>query len=244
MSLARTSAILLRKRDYSETSLVTIFFTKDFGKLHFLIKGAKKKSRSYGASFEHGTCYELLFLHRPDFKGLSLLREAHLQQNFNSSHQTLDQLYRIAYILELLDQFSELEDPHPDLFDATLEILQSISKNQNLDLNVRFFEWTLLKTFGLWASLLACPSCKKSFKDKIFLNSAKGQLFCLECSQTSRNWGESFEVQTLNACMYLEKKDFQNIPIEQHSELCRLFWFYIDFHLEKPLKSRKFLLPV
>lgn len=241
MSLVRTPAILLRKRDYSETSLVVVFFTQDFGKLHFLIKGAKKKSSSYSASFEHGACYELLFLHRSGFKGLSVLREAHLQEDFVEIRKNMDSFYHASYCLELLDQFTELEDTHPALFKTIFEVLKNISEKKYLHLNVRYFELSLLRELGLWGGFSRCSVCDQLLEAKFFLNSATARPFCHHCFGIHYG-GEVFQMNILKTLDQLEKRSFQEIPKEMYDGIRKFLWFCIDFHLEKPLKSRKFLL--
>jgi len=55
-------ALFLHKISYSESSLITVFYTREFGLQHFLFQGGKKKA---AALYPCALC-ELTFYKRPD----------------------------------------------------------------------------------------------------------------------------------------------------------------------------------
>ena len=238
MNLVRTQAFLLRKRDYSDTSLIVVFFTADFGKVQFIIKGAKAKKGSFFGSFEHFSCYEILFQRRPGHRGLIVLREARLIEGFPEIRQSLDCLYHASYCIELLDAFTELEDPDPTLFKLVFEALVNIRHEKDLDLKVRAFEIALLKHLGFLGDFSTCVSCHRPFQEKVYLDQRSLRLCCMDCSKKE---AVPFDWKYLKWTSALESHTSSQIPLEARDQIQKLLWFYIDFHLGKPLKSRKFL---
>jgi len=238
MTLVRTQAFLLRKRDYSDTSLIVVFFTSDFGKIQFIIKGAKSKKGSFFGSFEHCSCYEISFQRRPGHHGLILLREARLVEGFPEIRQDLDRFYYASYCIELLDAFTELEDSDPVLFKLVFEFFSRMRHETDLELLTRTFEIAVLDHLGFLGDFTFCASCRHPFQEKVFLDSRSTRLFCLNCSKKEHvpyGWNH------LKWISGLKEKNVSDIPIDALSEIKKLLWFYIDFHLGKPLKSRKFI---
>ncbi|MBI1883937.1 MAG: DNA repair protein RecO [Chlamydiae bacterium] len=233
-SVVRTSAILLKKHDYSDTSLIVTFLTRDFGKIQFIIKGAKKK----GTAFEYGSCYEILFRYRQGHRGLTLLRESHLVNGFPALRKSVSLFYCSSYAIELLDAFTEIEDEDVVLFEMMMMFLTQLGISRDLEEVIRSFELRLLLHLGFLGETSFCQACKQSFRSKVFLEEKNGRLFCENCA---RNRSEVFPSEVFTTLEDLKKGRPVKWSENLKKEMKRLLWFYIDFHLEKPLKSRKFL---
>ncbi len=63
--LNKDVAICLRKTDFSETSQVVTFFTKDAGKLAALAKGAKRKKSSFDGPIEVFSYGQIVYSQTP-----------------------------------------------------------------------------------------------------------------------------------------------------------------------------------
>ena len=61
MAIQKTEAILLRKRDLRETSLILSFFTRDFGKIHGVLKGARGTRARIGVNPLYFSLEEIIF---------------------------------------------------------------------------------------------------------------------------------------------------------------------------------------
>ena len=238
-SLDRTQAILLRKTDYSDTSLVAVFYTENYGKIHFMVKGARRAKNSFLGSFEHFSCYEILFLHRPGKHGLTTLREAHLVEGFSPVREDLPSFYHACYIVELLDAMTEMEDPDPVLFEITYDTLDAMKTPKNLDIKILSFETRLLLHLGLLGDTTLCSSCQESLKGKVCLDPRSTRLFCTKCFSHD-DW--LFKWEAVQWLSVLKTGQLPELSTAVRESLRKLIWFCIDFHLKKPLKSRQFLL--
>src|SRR5271165_1114678 len=101
MSLEKATAIVLRTTDWSESSRIATFWTREFGKVRALAKGGRRLK----SAFENA---------------LDLLTEAQVVQRFPRLRDDLDALYAAYYVAELLDDWMEEYDPHPLLFDEAV----------------------------------------------------------------------------------------------------------------------------
>ena len=70
--LDKDIAICLRKTDFSETSQVVTFFTRDAGKLGAMAKGARRKKSSFDGAIELFTYGEIVYSQKESAKMATL----------------------------------------------------------------------------------------------------------------------------------------------------------------------------
>src|SRR6476661_2802801 len=124
--MEKSTAIVIRQADFSESSRVVTLFTRGFGKVAALAKGAKRLKGPFEAALDLLATCEIVFI-RKSSSGLDILTEAQLQRRFKPRPGNLGNLYGGYYIAELLDALNEEYDPHPLLFDEAVEALDRLS---------------------------------------------------------------------------------------------------------------------
>src|SRR5215510_10870293 len=88
MSSEKATAIVLRVVEFSETSSVVTLFTREFGKIHALAKGARRPKGPFESALDLlGLCH-VVFL-RKSSGALDLLTEAKLQRRFRPPERDL-----------------------------------------------------------------------------------------------------------------------------------------------------------
>ena len=126
MSVCKTEAITLRRTDYSDSSQIITFYTRDYGKIHTLAKGFKRIAKKSGTkAVDLLTHNQILFI-KKEHTTLYTLTEAILQDSYPLLRLDLDKYYRASYATELVSEFTEESDPSDPLFDAFLETLRGI----------------------------------------------------------------------------------------------------------------------
>lgn len=239
MGLVRTQAILLRKWDYSESSLIVSFLTHDHGRLQFLIKGAKKPAGRFQGAFDHGACYEIAYNYRPGHRGLTLLRESKVLDAFLEIRGDLRRFYHLAYCLELAGALTEPEEADPELFDLLLWTAGVLRKEDRVDLVVSAFEMRILRHAGLLPDPSRCAACQRPFLDKVFMNSLTGAVYCGVCRSTALE--RVFDWEDLRWLGEIAQGRFSGVPGQAAGRIGSFVRFCVDLNLTKPLKSRKFL---
>ncbi|NIP85675.1 MAG: DNA repair protein RecO, partial [Planctomycetales bacterium] len=155
MAAEKATAIVLRLIEFSETSSVVTFFTREFGKLGALAKGARRPKNPFDSALDVLSLCRIVFL-RKSSGGLDLLTEAKLQRRFRPPGRELAPLYAGYYIAELLGELTDEYDPHPLLFDAADVSLSSLAEGREVASRVLRFELTALRLLGHLPSLTRC----------------------------------------------------------------------------------------
>ena len=84
MPSEKTLAIVLRVIDFSESSCVVHLFTRDFGKIGGLAKGARRPKSPFEAALDLLAVCRIVFLHKSS-ESLDLLTEAKLERRFRAA---------------------------------------------------------------------------------------------------------------------------------------------------------------
>src|SRR5689334_11493748 len=113
MSAEKAEALVIRVVDFSETSAVVTLFTREFGKVSGLAKGARRLKGPFESALDLLSRVRIVFL-RKSSEALDLLTEAKLEQRFRSPGRDLSRLYGAYYVAELLNDLTHDDDPHAD----------------------------------------------------------------------------------------------------------------------------------
>lgn len=130
MTAESADGIILRSTPFSETSCVVTIFTRQFGKLRALAKGAWRPKSAFDAALDLLSVCHVLVL-RKSSGGLDLLTEARLEQRFRCD-STILAFYGGMYVAELVDALTADADPHPELFDAVSRALFDLSSSASI----------------------------------------------------------------------------------------------------------------
>ena len=146
--ITNSTAIVLRRFPYSETSIIARCFVRDLGKVSFIVHGAHRKKSPMGAYFQPANCLDLVFYFKEsrDLQTISKVAFA------CSWKQIVTDLKKIAYamaMIELTDKCLTDYDAHPDLYDALEYALMTVENEENqLNLAYWFYQYQLLTLLG------------------------------------------------------------------------------------------------
>jgi DNA repair protein RecO (recombination protein O) len=165
MSIPKTDAIVLRAIDYSETSQVVWFFTREHGRVHVIAKGSRRPRSPFEGQLEPLVRGEIVFYrskrHTTDETGLDLLKEFDPVDRYPGIRADLARFYRGTYVIELLRELSIPDEPMPALFDAAVATLETLARGEArvLDAVLAAFEVRALRASGIEPSLDRCVEC-------------------------------------------------------------------------------------
>lgn len=184
MPADKTDALVIRLADFSESSRVVTFFTREFGKSSALAKGAKRLKGPFEAALDL-LAYVSIILYRKDHDALDLVTEAQLIRRFQTPSKQMFPLYAGYYVAELLDMGTEPHDPHPQLFDVALEILDLLKGATDPRFAILRFELLLLREIGHLPDFHRCLHCDADANE--LTNSrywvTQGGLLCGNCGR-------------------------------------------------------------
>ncbi len=182
MSSEKAIAIVLRVVEFSETSSVVTLFTREFGQIHALAKGARRPKGPFESALDLLSICRVVFL-RKSSDTLDLLTEAKLERRFRGLGRDLSRLYAGYYVAELLNELTDVYDAHPALFDVAAETLRRLSEPGRLPPLVLRFELTTLKLLGHMPSLENCVECGQHVElaGRVFFALSEGGVLCARC---------------------------------------------------------------
>lgn len=187
MSATKDQAISLRRLDYSETSQVLVFLTREHGRQRLIAKGIKRSTKVRFATgidlLERG---EVVFIRKPESEaGLGTLTEW-LQADLHLGLRAdLHRLYAGQYAAEITAAMTEDSDPHPELFDALARLLADAAAGHELLPAVVQYQHSLLASAGLFPDLGRCVTCDKPAPAGRagYFSAQQGGLVCSACAK-------------------------------------------------------------
>lgn len=188
MSAEKATAIVLKVVEFSETSSIVTLFSREFGKIHGLAKGARRPKGPFESALDLLATCQVVFL-RKSSGALDLLTEAKLERRFRPPGHDLSCLYAGYYVAELLSELTDDYDPHPDLFDLARQTLDGLSREGSTSLLVLRFELAALALLGHLPSLEMCVECGKPVQTtaRVAFGLISGGVLCASCRVGKRN---------------------------------------------------------
>ncbi|HEX4128591.1 MAG TPA: DNA repair protein RecO [Pirellulales bacterium] len=188
MSAEKTLALVLRVVEFSETSSVLSLFTREFGKIRGLAKGARRPKSPFESALDLLGLCRIVFLPKSS-ETLDLLTEAKLERRFRPAARDLSRLYAGYYVAELLNELTHDRDPYPELFDAACDALRALGSTEfPVAAVVQRFELNTLRLLGHLPALDACAGCGVPLPStaRVAFGIAAGGVLCARCRPGKR----------------------------------------------------------
>jgi len=159
MTLERTEAIVLRTHPVTETSLVVTWFTREFGKLKTMAKGARRPKSPFRGKIDLFYLDEIVFL-RSRRSDLHLLHDCFLEKPHATLRDSVRSLAAASYAVELVEVATEPEDASPRIFRLLRDVLDALEHGHGEALLI-WFELKLLAAAGWKPKLSTTDSASK-----------------------------------------------------------------------------------
>lgn len=244
MSIHRTEAIVLNRRDFRETSMIADFYTRDFGKLSGLLKGIKTEPAKFASNLEPFSLNEIIF-YRKRNSSLHLVTQADKRNNFDSIRQNITKTGMSSLMMELLGAIMAQEDKNEDVFDLSLTCLSELQTTNNPDKVMTIFKIKMLALSGFKPHFDSCVSCGDRILGQSKFSLTLGGLLCARCYQRDLSSRSIFR-GTVASILHIERNDIKtnlnlgmNPQIKKELEL--ILNAFLNFHLERELKSQRVL---
>lgn len=188
MSTEKATALVLRVVEFSETSVVATLYTREFGKVRALAKGARRLKGPFDAALDVVCLCRIVFLRKAS-EALDLLTEAKLERRFRGRGRDLSCLYAGYYVAELLGALTDDYDPCPELFDAADQTLQALSGDEPAWRVILRWELTMLRLLGHFPSLDQCVECGEDVatEGRVSFSQLEGGVLCAKCRPGKRH---------------------------------------------------------
>ena len=182
MPLCKAEAIAIRLQDFSETSQIAWFYTRELGRISALAKGSKRQRNNFEGRLDL-LCHNDIVFARKAHTTLHVLTECKLLDRFMGLRAGVDRLYAALYAAELTREMTPPEESQPPLFDLLLETLRALGRGESVDGVLLRFEMRLLTLAGYAPMLSACVACQADGlpKGSVAYSPALGGVLCRAC---------------------------------------------------------------
>ncbi len=249
MPLFRTNAIVTRATHYGESDKIVTFFTRDFGKIRGIAKGARRSKKRFQNALGLFSHIRLIFFDR---EGVGLVRaeSSDILHTFPNIRENLTKIYHGNYFLELVNEMAGEREANREAFNLLLSFLLGLEEGEAQEERLRMFEIRMLSLFGYRPNLKRCDLCKKDWEDlrntrTLFFSPEKGAMVCERCS-TMLNHLAPLSLGTARLIEQISQTDLSKIhrlkfTPQALSESQELLQKFITYQLGKELKSLKAL---
>lgn len=245
MPLKKTEAIILKSQRQGETSKILTLYTRAFGKLTVIAKGARSMRSKFGGSLEPLNYISIVFYEK-ETREIQLLSQADIIEFFAGIKQSLEKTALAMAVCELVNNLEIGIEPNPNLFKLHLEALRAINKNDNPMNVLRAFQVKLLNNLGIRPDLTTCSKCKDQKRGTVAFDITQGSFICEACSQNQAS-GMILSADSFDALRLFQRDSLANLnglltsPISQQ-QVDGFIAAYLKYHVEglRDLKAIKF----
>jgi DNA repair protein RecO (recombination protein O) len=146
MDTERAEGIVLRRQTVTESSLIVTWYTREFGKLKTLAKGARRIKGPFQGKIDLFYRDEIVFL-RSKRSDLHLLHDCFLEEAHARLRKSVESLTAASYVSDLVDLATEGEDPNEGIYELLATVLEALEVHQDGVLLI-WFELRLLAAAG------------------------------------------------------------------------------------------------
>lgn len=178
-----TSALVIRRADYSDYDRMVTLFSPDMGRVDAIARGCRRPKSPLVNVVEPFTSGEFqLYRHRDRFS----LEQCQISDSYFELRADYDRLRHGAYWLRLLDTAILPDTPAPELFITTLRALAHLNYGELPPELVTFaFEAHFMRLMGLSPRMDACMICSRPVDGDCRFDPELGGAICLNCHSSA-----------------------------------------------------------
>lgn len=177
-----TRALVLKRSPYRAFDTLVTAYSRDKGKLRFLIRGGLKFNSKMSAHSEPFNLVDLMIIAGRRDYAASLVSQR-VYACLKSDYEKLEAAgYALSSFNKLIKE--DVQDPH--LFDHALDFLTFLDKTEANREVYQFLSYVfllkVLKHLGYGLDHLSCRQCQKALGENTYLLPKEGGWFCADCS--------------------------------------------------------------
>ncbi len=244
MAIQTTDGIVLKKQNLRETSIILTLFTKDFGKLSGIIKGARGPKAAIGNNPQVFTLNRVVFYERKR-GNLNSISQCDLKDFFEPVRKDLERTVYANYLLELVNSVTVEGDVNEEIYNLLLNSLKLISGQASAKRVARIFEIKLREISGFMPELDTCASCDREIEQDAKFSFRLGRLLCKKCEGKDKD-AVKMSRGTINFIDRVRRSPFEfvsRVKVSQNvgRELEGFLRRFVDYHIQRNLKTVEFL---
>ncbi len=176
----QTEALVLRSVNYSDSSLIVRLFSRDYGKISIIAKGARRSKDGTGALLQPPNHLALTYRHK-DGRDLQTLISAEFEARYPNLSADMAHSAAAMLAVEMLDRATDEDDPQPLLFRLIIALLGALNAQPSDPLLLmQFYQLHLARQLGFAPQLDTCIHCGRPLVSAV-VELVAGHLSCPGC---------------------------------------------------------------
>jgi DNA repair protein RecO (recombination protein O) len=237
-----TQAVILRTVDFSESDRMVSCYTKDFGRLHGVAKGAKRSLKRFGSALEPFTLNEITFFMR-EHRGMVRLERCRIVRAFPEIAQNVRRVALGTYLLELILGLTPEHEKHAEVYRLLVYYIDLLTQPSFRESMIHLFELRLFALLGYEPQFMHCVACSTPFdiQTDYFFSIQRGGIICARCEPplhnmlplsngTIRLFQQARSLSLIKLSRLCFSRDSQN---ETH----KLFTRFLEYHMGRRPRS-------
>jgi len=245
MRQARTSraeVVVLKGIDYGETDKILTLYTLHGGKVRAVAKGVRRVTSKMGGHLDLLAHATVLLVHG---RNLEIVTQGRGLHSFPHLREDLGRMAKAFYAVELVDRFTEDQQPNPDLFRVLVRTLERIDEAAEPDKALLLFTLQLLALSGYRPQFHQCVLCNTAIQPgNNYVAAALGGVLCPSCGPTQAI-ARPISTPALKLLRNFQTRgeSMLDVPVGQQiiDEVDSALSAYVQFLLERRPKSAAFL---
>ena len=239
----RSEAIVLRRSNFGEADRMLTLFSKEFGKIRALAKGARKPQTRKTGHVELFMRSNFMFARG---KNIDIITQAELVEAYQSIRTDLVRTTYASYAVELIDHLTAEADRDLQKYSLLSDALEWFATARDLMLTARYYELRLLAVAGFQPQLFHCVSRGEPIEEQDqYFSAEAGGLLCPDCRSVDAG-ARSISAPAVKVLRYLQSRPWETVMKlqlreELNRELETVMHYYLSYILERSLKSVDFL---
>ncbi|MBM3262284.1 MAG: DNA repair protein RecO [candidate division Zixibacteria bacterium] len=249
MSVCATDAIVLNRTLMGDSSLLVTLYTRDFGKIKTVARGARKANSKSGPALQPFMIVSATF-RRKEHQELQTLNQADVLTVFRRLSEDLTRMAYASAVTELVNRLVIGEEPSHDLFELIRHTLHALNTQPPEAGEAIFWRFQLrfAASFGYAIQFVRCTGCARELEEtNPHFSPALGGVLCERC--VTQDAGAFLvtpgAVKLLNgvAAMPVDLLSRLKPSRTARQEIVRVIRSFFLYHLEdaRELKALKFL---
>ncbi|MCI0628146.1 MAG: DNA repair protein RecO [Acidobacteria bacterium] len=180
--LCCSEAVVLRSYPLRESDLITVLYTRSFGRINGVARGAQRSKSRFAGKLEPLSLAEVVFFARKS-SDLVSIDSVDLIESFAQRTHDYRGLMQLSFLAELLADTTPEREPSDAVFRLLLLVLPHLTQPATADLAQLYFEVWYLKLAGLYPSHRHCHRCHGSLANStdVFVGANLSLFVCQEC---------------------------------------------------------------
>ncbi|MED4122544.1 DNA repair protein RecO [Halalkalibacterium halodurans] len=237
----KAEGIVIRTVDYGESNKIVTVFTREYGKIALMARGAKRPKSRLTAVTQLFTYGMMMFQKNA---GLGTLTQGEIIQSFREVRNDLFRASYVSYVTDLTNKLTEDEKRNPYLFELLYQTIHYMNEGMDPDVLTRIFEVKMFTVAGIKPELDQCVSCGSTDVPVGFSIKEAGFL-CKRCIEKDPHaYKITAQVAKLLRLFYhfdLQRLGTISLKPETKATLKTIIHQYYDEYSGLHLKSRRFL---